>query len=56
MNVLNKITNSRSAILLDTTFIASKLSKYTEDGMAKMIEVLEKELEQLKGISKGETK
>lgn len=56
MNVLNKITNSRSAILLDTTFIVSKLSKYTEDGMAKMIEVLEKELEQLKGMSKGETK
>ena len=54
MNVLNKITNSRSAILLDTTFTASKLSKYTEDGMAKMIEVLEKELEQLKGMSKGE--
>ena len=49
MNILNKITHSRSALLLDTTFDVRKLSKFTEDGRKKMIEVLEKELEQLKG-------
>lgn len=49
MNILNKITHSRSALLLDTTFDVRKMSKFTEDGRKKMIEVLEKELEQLKG-------
>ena len=49
MNILNKITHSRSALLLDTTFDVRKLSKFTEDGRKKMIEVLDKELEQLKG-------
>lgn len=50
MDILNKITHSRSALLLDTTFDVRTLSKFTEDGRLKMIEVLEKELEQLKGI------
>ena len=50
MNVLNKITNSRSALLLDTTFNVRTLSTFTEDGRQRMIEALEKELEQLKGI------
>ena len=50
MDILNKITHSRSALLLDTTFDVRTLSKFTEDGRQKMIEVLEKELEQLKGI------
>jgi hypothetical protein len=54
MDILNKITHSRSALLLDTTFDVRTLSKFTEDGRMKMIEVLEKELEQLKGISKKE--
>ena len=49
MNILNKITHSRSALLLDTTFDGRKLSKFVEDGRVKMIEVLEKELGQLKG-------
>ena len=49
MNILNKITHSRSALLLDTTFDVRKMSKFVEDGRVKMIEVLEKELEQLKG-------
>lgn len=49
MNILNKITHSRSALLFDTTFDVRKLSKFVEDGRVKMIEVLEKELEQLKG-------
>ena len=49
MNILNKITHSRSALLLDTTFDVRNLSKFVEDGRVKMIEVLEKELEQLKG-------
>lgn len=49
MNILNKITHSRSALLLDTTFDVRNLSKFVEDGRMKMIEVLEKELEQLKG-------
>ena len=50
MDILNKITHSRSALLLDTTFDMRTLSKFEEDGRLKMIEVLEKELEQLKGI------
>ena len=54
MNILNKITHSRSALLLDTTFDVRNLSKFVEDGRVKMIEVLEKELEQLKGVSKKE--
>ena len=54
MNVLNKITNSRSALLLNSTFDARTLSKFTEDGREKMIEVLEKELDQLKGIKNEE--
>lgn len=49
MNILNKITHSRSALLLDTTFDVRKMSKFVEDGRKKMVEVLEKELEQLKG-------
>ena len=49
MNILNKITHSRSALLLDTTFDVRKMTKFTEDGREKMIKVLEKELEQLKG-------
>lgn len=49
MNILNKITHSRSALLLDTTFDVRNLSKFVEDGRVKMIEVLEKELKQLKG-------
>ena len=49
MNILNKITHSRSALLLDTTFDVRNLSKFVEDGRVKMIEVLEMELEQLKG-------
>ena len=49
MNVLNKITHSRSALLLDTTFDVRNLSKFVKDGRVKMIDVLEKELEQLKG-------
>lgn len=49
MNILNKITHSRSALLLDTTFDVRNLSKFVKDGRVKMIEVLEKELEQLKG-------
>ena len=49
INILNKITHSRSALLFDTTFDVRKMSKFTEDGRKKMIEVLEKELEQLKG-------
>ena len=49
MNILNKITHSRSALLLDTTFDVRNLSRFVEDGRVKMIEVLEKELEQLKG-------
>ena len=49
MNILNKITHSRSALLLDTTFDVRNMTKFTEDGRKKMIEVLEKELEQLKG-------
>lgn len=49
MNILNKITNSRSALLLDTTFDVRNLSKFVEDGRVKMIEVLEKELAELKG-------
>ena len=53
MNVLNKIINSRSAILLDTTFNVRTLSTFTEDGRQRMIEALEKELEQLKGIGEG---
>ena len=48
MNILNKITHSRSALLLDTTFDVRKMSKFVEDGRKKMVEVLEKELEQLK--------
>ena len=56
MNVLNKLTHSRSALLLETTFDLRKLSKFTEDGRKKMIEVLEKELAELKGISKEEIK
>ena len=56
MNVLNKITHSRSALLLETTFDLRTLSKFTEDGRKRMIEVLEKELKELKGISKEETK
>lgn len=54
MNILNKITHSRSALLLDTTFDVRNMTKFTEDGRKKMIEVLEKELEQLKGVSKKE--
>ena len=49
MNILNKITHSRSALLFDTTFDVRKLSKFVEDGRKKMIEVLEKELAELKG-------
>lgn len=49
MNVLNKITRSRSALLLDTIFDVRTLSIFTEDGRQKMIEVLEKELKELKG-------
>ena len=49
MNILNKITHSRSALLLDNTFDVRKMQLFTEDGKKKMIEVLEKELEQLKG-------
>lgn len=49
MNILNKITHSRSALLLDTTFDVRNFSKFVEDGRVKMIKVLEKELEQLKG-------
>ena len=49
MNILNKIAYSRSALLLDTTFDVRKMSKFVEDGRKKMVEVLEKELEQLKG-------
>jgi hypothetical protein len=49
MNILNKITHSRSALLLDSTFDVRSLSRFVEDGRVKMIEVLEKELEQLKG-------
>lgn len=56
MNVLNKLTHSRSALLLETSFDLRKLSKFTEDGRKKMIEVLEKELAELKGISKEEIK
>lgn len=48
MDILNKITHSRSALLLDTTFDVRTLSKFTEDGRMKMIEVLEKELAELK--------
>lgn len=54
MNILNKITHSRSALLFDTTFDVRNLSKFVEDGRKKMVEVLEKELEQLKGVSKKE--
>lgn len=50
MTVLCKITSSRSAILLDNTFDMKKLQLITEDGRKKMIGVLEKELEQLKGL------
>ena len=49
MNILNKITHSRTALLLDTTFDVRSMQRFTEDGRKKMIEVLEKELEQLKG-------
>lgn len=49
MNILNKITHSRSALLLDATFDVRKMSKFVEDGRKKMVEVLEKELEELKG-------
>ena len=49
MNILNKITHSRSALLLDTTFDVRNLSKFVEDGRVKMIDVLEKELAELKG-------
>lgn len=49
MNILKRITHSRSALLLDTTFDVRNLSKFVEDGRVKMIEVLEKELKQLKG-------
>ena len=49
MNVLNKITHSRSALLLDTIFDVRTLSMFTEDGRQKMIKVLEKELKELKG-------
>lgn len=49
MNILNKITHSRSALLLDTTFDVRTMTKFTEDGREKMIEVLEKELKELKG-------
>ena len=49
MNILNKITHSRSALLLDNTFDVRTMQLFTEDGRKKMIEVLEKELEQLKG-------
>ena len=48
MNVMGKITSSRSAILLDRTFDVKKLAVYTKDGRKKMIEVLEKELDSLK--------
>lgn len=48
MNILNKITHSRSALLLDTTFDLRKMTKFTEDGREKMIKVLEKELAELK--------
>lgn len=54
MNILNKITHSRSALLFDTTFDMRKMSKFVEDGRKKMIDVLEKELEQLKNVSKKE--
>lgn len=47
-NLLSKITTSRSALLLDKTFDLQKLEVYTEDARAKMIEVLEKELAELK--------
>ena len=56
MNILNKITHSRSALLFDTTFDVRKMSKFVEDGRVKMIEVLERELKQLKGISEKEEK
>ena len=52
MNILNKITHSRSALLLDTTFDVRNFSKFTEDGREKMIEVLEKELAELIGMNK----
>ena len=48
MNILNNITHSRSALLLDTTFDVRNLSKFVENGRVKMIEVLEKELAELK--------
>lgn len=48
MNILNKITHSRSALLCDTTFDVRNLSKFVEDGRVKMIDVLEKELAELK--------
>lgn len=50
MNILNKITHSRSALLFDTTFDVRKMSKFVEDGRKNMVEILEKELEQLKGL------
>lgn len=49
MNILNKITRSRSALLLDATFDVRKMTKFAEDGREKMIKVLEKELAEMKG-------
>ena len=49
MNVLNALTESRAAQVLDVTFDVKKLSAYKEDAKQKTIEHLEKELKRLKG-------
>ena len=49
INVLNTLTNSRSSLLLNKTFDVGKLTEYTEDAKAKMIEEMEKQLALLKG-------
>lgn len=49
MNVLNALTESRAAQVLDVTCDFKKLSAYKEDAKQKTIEHLEKELKRLKG-------
>ena len=48
MNTLNKLTESRSAKILDKKFDIQTMTIYTEDATQKTIDFLESELKRLK--------
>lgn len=49
MNVLNGLTSARASVVFDKTFDVRSISIYTDDAKKKTIEMMENELNKLKG-------